>query len=117
MNRLIAALVLAETFIVGASALAQDNRSWTFDVLEVLRRGDDDVLVRVTGGQPGRHLDGRGPGPVRAQELERAVQLGLEARLASRCKIPSGAGRIECDVADGCALVGQCADHGLPRAR
>ena len=54
MNRLIAALVLAETFIVGASALAQDNTSWTFDVLEVLRLGDDDVLVRLKPVPPGR---------------------------------------------------------------
>ena len=54
MNRLIAALVLAETFIVGASALAQDNTSWTFDVLEVLRLVDDDVLVRLKPVPPGR---------------------------------------------------------------
>ena len=56
MTSLAAALALAAIAILGAPALAQDNTSWTFDVLEVTDRGDDLVLVRLKPVPPGREF-------------------------------------------------------------
>ena len=47
MNRFVASLALAPIVIAGSPAAAQDNTSWTFDVLEVVREHNDDVLVRL----------------------------------------------------------------------
>lgn len=54
MGRLRAVLVLGVLAIAGAPAIAEDDRSWTFDVLEVVWHGDDDVLVRLKPAPSGR---------------------------------------------------------------
>jgi len=56
MNRLAAALALTAIALVGAPAIAQDNTSWTFDVLEVTNQVDDNVLVRLKPVPPGREF-------------------------------------------------------------
>jgi len=54
MRRLLAALTSAA--LASAPALAEDDTSWTFDVLEVLRHGDGEVLVRLKPVPPGREF-------------------------------------------------------------
>jgi len=54
VKRLVAALSLAAITVAAAPTAAEDNTSWTFDVLEVVQKRDDDVLVRLKPVPPGR---------------------------------------------------------------
>ena len=57
MNPLAAAtLAVAALALAGVPAAAQDNTSWTFDVLEVTDRGDDAALVRLKPVPSGREF-------------------------------------------------------------
>jgi hypothetical protein len=54
MSRVATVLALAVLAFAGAPAMAEDDTSWTFDVLEVVHQGDDDVLVRLKPAPLGR---------------------------------------------------------------